>query len=84
MVDFARAKPNALRIAVLAACLLTFFLFVLPIGFGSSSKAANAEHETPPAVAHIVMFQFKRNAQPHAVEAVCPPAILGKPEQRAV
>ena len=74
MLDFTRVKPHMLRIAVLAACLLTFLLFVLPIGFGSSSKAA-ANVEAPPAVAHIVMFQFKRNAQPHAVNAVCPPAI---------
>jgi hypothetical protein len=49
---------------------------------GSSSKADIAE--APPAVAHIVMFHFKRDAQPHAVNAVCPTRYSWKTEHRAV
>jgi hypothetical protein len=69
MVDIARAKPHALRIAVAAACILAIFLFFDPIGFASSSMA----HRMPGrsnSVTHIVLYQFKKTADPAAIDVV--------------
>ncbi|KAK4151549.1 stress responsive A/B barrel domain-containing protein [Chaetomidium leptoderma] len=70
MFDISRARPHAVRIALVAVCLLTIFLFFDPIGFASSSIADHVPGKTN-HVTHVVMFQFKRDADPAAVEAAC-------------
>ncbi|KAH6612306.1 stress responsive A/B barrel domain-containing protein [Chaetomium sp. MPI-SDFR-AT-0129] len=75
MVDISGARPHAWRIAIATVTLLTLFLFFDPIGFASSSMdsavATWAPGGTPGAVTHVVMFQFKSDADPAAVEAAC-------------
>lgn len=74
MVDISGARPHVWRIAIATVTLLTLFLFFDPIGFASSSidsVASWGPGGTPGAVTHVVMFQFKKDADPAAVEAVC-------------
>ncbi|KAL2021714.1 hypothetical protein VTK56DRAFT_6657 [Thermocarpiscus australiensis] len=70
MVDITRAQPHYLRIFVAVACILSIFLFFDPIGFASSSMA-NFAPGTTNTVTHVVLLQFKHDADPAAVDAVC-------------
>ncbi len=70
MVDISRAQPHVVRIGIVVVCLLTLFLFFDPIGFASSSPMADHMPGTTRGVTHIAMFQFKRDADPAAVDAV--------------
>ncbi|KAK3301704.1 stress responsive A/B barrel domain-containing protein [Chaetomium strumarium] len=69
MVDLTRAQPHVLRITIAAACLLGLFVFFDPIGFASTSIADNVPGTR--TVTHLVMFQFKRDADQAAVDVVC-------------
>lgn len=71
MVDVARATPHALRFAVVAACIIGIFLFFDPVGFASSSMAHRVPGGTN-SVTHIVLYQFKKTADPAAIDVVCP------------
>jgi hypothetical protein len=68
MVDITRAQPHVLRITIAAACLLALFVFFDPIGFASTSIADNVPGTR--TVTHLVMFQFKRDTDPAAVDVV--------------
>jgi hypothetical protein len=70
MVEITVVRPHMLRIAIVAVCLLTLFLFFDPIGFASSSSAANNLPGTTTTVTHIVLFQFKHGADPVAIDTV--------------
>ena len=69
MVDISRAQPHVARIGIVVVCLLTLFLFFDPIGFASSPMADHMPGTTR-GVTHIVMFQFKRDADPAVVDLV--------------
>lgn len=72
MVDVARVQPQILRIAVAVTCILGVFLFFDPIGYISTStvpgRMVPGETRT---VTHVVLFQFKRNADHAAIDVVC-------------
>jgi hypothetical protein len=71
MVDISGARPHVWRIAIVAVGLLTMFLFFDPIGFASSSMDSVANRgPSISTVTHLVLFQFKRNADPAAVDMV--------------
>ncbi|KAL2126984.1 hypothetical protein VTI74DRAFT_11534 [Chaetomium olivicolor] len=70
MVDITRAQPHVVRITVAAVSLLIIFLFFDPIGFASSSMA-DKKPGTTRSITHIVLFQFKRGADPVAVDRAC-------------
>ena len=78
MLDIVGARPHVWRIAVFVVGLLTLFLFFDPIGFASSSmdSIANKGPGDADTLTHIVMFQFKRDADPAAVDLVCHPFYL--------
>ncbi|EAQ88833.1 hypothetical protein CHGG_05452 [Chaetomium globosum CBS 148.51] len=73
MLDIAGARPHVWRIAIFVVGLLTLFLFFDPIGFASSSMDAMANRGPGDAdtLTHVVMFQFKRDADPAAVDVAC-------------
>ncbi|KAK4043872.1 stress responsive A/B barrel domain-containing protein [Parachaetomium inaequale] len=72
MVDISGARPHVWRIAIVAVGLLTMFLFFDPIGFASSSMDSVANRgPSISTVTHLVLFQFKRNADPAAVDMAC-------------
>ena len=77
MLDIAGARPHVWRIAIFVVGLLTLFLFFDPIGFASSSMDAMANRGPGDAdtLRHVVMFQFKRDADPAAVDVVCHPSV---------
>lgn len=67
MVNVSGAQPHLLRIVIAVACILGVFLFFDPIGFASSSVAhlSPGQHTT---VTHIVLFQFKADADSEAIQ----------------
>ncbi|KAH6839461.1 stress responsive A/B barrel domain-containing protein [Chaetomium sp. MPI-CAGE-AT-0009] len=73
MIDIVGARPHVWRIAIFVIGLLTLFLFFDPIGFASSSmdSIANRGPGNADTLTHIVMFQFKRDAEPAAIDVAC-------------
>lgn len=70
----ADVRPHVLRITVLAACLLTVFLFFDPVGFASSApglvhRVAGTNGNTN-GVTHIVLFQFKSDVDRDTINKV--------------
>jgi hypothetical protein len=70
----ADVRPHVLRITVLAACLLTVFLFFDPVGFASSApglvhRVAGTNGNTN-GVTHIVLFQFKSDVDSDTINKV--------------
>ncbi|KAL2123750.1 hypothetical protein VTJ04DRAFT_115 [Mycothermus thermophilus] len=71
----ADVRPHVLRITVLAACLLTVFLFFDPVGFASSApglvhRVAGTNGNTN-GVTHIVLFQFKSDVDSDTINKIC-------------
>lgn len=66
MVSVSGAQPHVVRMIIAVACILSVFLFFDPIGFASSSMAhlSPGQHTT---VTHIVLFQFKSDADAEAI-----------------
>ncbi|KAK3374550.1 stress responsive A/B barrel domain-containing protein [Podospora didyma] len=79
MVDMAKIQPNVLRIGIAVVISVFLLIFLDPLGMNMSSlpakKAPGQQHEgtgnSASGITHIVMFQFKRDANPHAVEVAC-------------
>jgi hypothetical protein len=71
MVDITKAQPHVLRIAVVAICVLVLFVFFDPIGFASTPPSKLGVPGTTSYVTHIVLYQFKKDADPAAIELVC-------------
>lgn len=73
MVDVTRAQAYMLRIAVGVACIVGVLWIFNPLGFATASMA-NLRPAAATAVTHVVLFEFKPDADPAAVDLVwnCP------------
>ncbi|KAK3944366.1 stress responsive A/B barrel domain-containing protein [Diplogelasinospora grovesii] len=67
-------KLGLWRIVVAFVCIFGVFWFFEPVGFDMASlfalRPANS-NAIPPTITHIVLFQFKRDASPGAVDVAC-------------
>ncbi|GAB1320945.1 Stress responsive A/B barrel domain-containing protein [Madurella fahalii] len=70
MVDITRAQAFVLRIAVSVACIVGVLWVFNPLGFATSSMA-NLRPAAATAVTHVVLFEFKQDADPAAVDLAC-------------
>ncbi|KAK3380495.1 stress responsive A/B barrel domain-containing protein [Lasiosphaeria ovina] len=67
-----QVQPNVLRIAIASVCALALFIVFDPLGFSFVSTAVRYKGpDTHAAITHIVLFQFKQEADAAAVETAC-------------